>query len=204
VGLRSWFEATKAKLDAAAVEQRRRTQERDAAIARKREEDRRGEALMVEMRAKWAADDAKGADGRLQEHYDALQEGEITLEEYKDEIEAELAKAKGEIETLREFKKTMDRDDYEIEREKADEDLEAARWRLGWVKDQIREQGDRPTWMEKSGKWARFEYADSDGVVTRQEISMWKAYSQEVRGWDRKLKREVGFSFGGISDWVAG
>jgi hypothetical protein len=154
--------------------------------------------------AKWIEQEAKGADGRLQEQYDALQDGKITLEEYQSEIEFELDQAKTQISSLREMRRLMDRDEYETEREKADEDLEAARWRLGWVKDQIREKGDRPEWMEKSGKWARFEFADRDGLVTRQEISMWKAYPNEVRGWDRKLKREVGFRFGGISAWVAG
>lgn len=144
------------------------------------------------------------ADSRLQAHYDDLQDGKIALDDYKAQIELELDLAKIEIENLRSMRRDMDRDDYEEQREKADEDLEAARWRLSWVKQKIREQGNKPDWMGKSGKWAIFEYSDSDGALTKHHITMWKAYGDEVRGWDRKLKAEVGFAFDQIHEWQAG
>ncbi|NBC35529.1 hypothetical protein GTZ99_03050 [Novosphingobium sp. FSY-8] len=204
MGIRSWLGEIKAKLDAAALESKKREQERKTSLAKKREEDRQAEALMVEIRAKWAIDEAKGTDGRLQEHYDAMQAGKISLEDYKSQIELEIDLAKIEIESLRNSRRDMDRDDYEAQREKADEDLEAGKWRLGWVNRQIREKGDRPEWMGKSGKWARFQYADADGEIKTHDISMWKAYSKEVRGWVRKSKSEVGFSYDKITNWQAG
>jgi uncharacterized membrane protein len=152
----------------------------------------------------WKYDETETADERLQERYDALADGAISLDEYQIDIEFELDLAKRNIANLREMRRYMERYDYDDQKEQADADLEAAKWRLAWVKKQIREKGNLPEWMDKSGRWARFEYADSDGVLTRQEITMWKAYPTEVRGWDRKRKQEVGYGFQGIRDWTAG
>lgn len=111
----AWFERQQVKLD-----------QKRAAEARRRE-----------IEAESAAWAAKGADGRLQDQYSAYLEGKITLEEYRDAIIDERDMAKEALADLRASRRDMDPDDYQMEREIIDDDLDATRWRLGWVDQQI-------------------------------------------------------------------
>jgi hypothetical protein len=179
----------------------------DAWFARQQEEldrKRASEARSAKFRAEMAANEAKGADGRLEEHFDRLNDGEISLAEYRDEIMQEQQDNREYREALRIDRPSMDRDDYDAERERLDEDREAIRWRLEWVNDKILDAKSRPDWLGKSGKWARFEYADDDGVVTKNNIVNWKAEGTNVVGYDRAQKVERLFEQNRISGWQAG
>lgn len=169
----------------------------------KLDEKRRGDALMARIRAEVEANEAKGVEGRLEEQFEQLQAGTISLEEYRASILDEQSDAKAALEALRADRRHMDRDDYEDEKERAEDDIEATRWRLRWVNEQIRDAKSRPEGIAKSGKWARFEYAGDDGVVRRWNIANWRARDGVVIGWDRKAREEVEFSFDGISGWIA-
>lgn len=189
----SLFAKIKGKVDAWFEEQQRLLDEK-----------KRGEALRREVLSSIEEDRRKGAEGRLQECYDQMIAGEITLTEYKERILEEQSDYRDNVEALRLDRSSMSREDYEDERELLEDDKEAIRWRLQWVNDKIAAAEEHPEWLEKSGKWARFDYVDDAGNEGRREIVNWKAQGRYVVGYDRKAKLEKTFRHDRISDWSAG
>lgn len=162
------------------------------------------ESLRREIAASIAEDRHKGAEGRLQEYYDRMVSGEITLSDYRERILEEQADHRDSLEDLRLDKPTMSREEYEDERDRLDDDKEAIRWRLQWVNEKIASADSLPEWLAKSGKWARFDYVDDAGAQSRREIVNWKAQGRYVIGYDRKAKTEKTFRHDRMSEWTAG
>ncbi len=77
-------------------------------------------------------------------------------------------------------------------------------WRLQWL--------DRQDWNDSisradipaKGKWARFDYVDTDGVATKRSITMWEKRGAYIVGYDRSRKDERTFRQDRINDWLCG
>ncbi len=103
---------------------------------------------LEELEEKWAAADAKPAppeydptqstvrsiavDARLEQQFQRFRAGELTLEQYQSDIEAEKQRLLDEKEDLS-FAKSLDREFKEIEREDIERALGQTEWRLDWV-----------------------------------------------------------------------
>lgn len=163
-------------------------------------------ARMDALDAEIAAREALGVAGRLELEFERYKAGDLSLEDYRDEILNEKQDMQEALSLLRSQKSLMDRDDYEDELAQIDEDKDEIRWRLDWVEKRLRDQdlhASRPG-ISGSGRWARFEYADADGVVTNRDVVNWEVAGRYVRAYDRKRKDERTFRIDRISDWVAG
>lgn len=189
----SFFAKIRRKVDAWFEEQQRLLDDK------KRREDLRREVL-----SSIEDDRRKGAEGRLQESYDQMIAGAITLPEYKERILEEQSDYRDNVEALRLDRSSMSREDYENERDLLEDDKEAIRWRLQWVNDKIAANKEHPDSLAKSGKWARFGYVDDAGNEGRREIVNWVVRGRYVVGYDRKAKAEKTFRHDRISDWCAG
>lgn len=159
---------------------------------------------MAKIRAKIAAEEALGVDGRLEEQFGALQANAIDLAQYRDAIVEERRKVSAQRKDLREDRNFLDPNEYEDAKEQLDEDMEAVRWRLEWAESKLLETPTSDDGIAPSGKWARFEYIDRDGVVTAREITRWHRTDSHVVGYDRNRRAERTFRRDCISEWAAG
>lgn len=181
---------------------------KDAAISRWAElerlaaEKQKAQENLESIRAASLADQEKGADGRLEEDFDRVRLGELSLSDYREAVLNEQRENREARARLREDRKWMDSDEVEAEIDRLDEDREAIQWRLEWVNEKLISHQD--TYGQKSGKWARFEYVDADGVCTRRNIANWTDTGRYVIGYDRSAKAERTFRVDRISDWVSG
>lgn len=188
-----FFAGIKAKIDAWFDDQQRLLDQKKA-----------GERIRKEIAASIAADRRKGAEGRLQDAYDQMIAGEITLSDYRKRIVDEQADYRDNVEALRLDRPLMPREEYDDELDRLEEDKEAIRWRLEWVEDKIAAKRDHPDWLGQSGKWARFDYVDESGAEGRREIVNWTVRGRYVVGYDRRAKAEKTFRQARISNWNAG
>lgn len=189
----SFFGRLKGKIDAWFDEQQ-------SLLDQKKESER----FRRDISAQIEVDRQKGAEGRLQEAYDQMVSGDITLADYRERILEEQKDYRDNLEALRLDRPSMPREEYEDERDRLEDDKEAIRWRLQWVNDKVSEKTDRPDWLDNSGKWARFVYVDDAGNEGRREIVNWTVRGRYVVGYDRKAKTEKTFRHDRISDWSAG
>lgn len=149
---------------------------------------------------------SESAADRLRSLFEQHKAGQLTLEEYRDAILSERDDLHGAADDLRAQRSLMDEQDYEDAREQLDDDRSEIAWRLDWVEKKLRDQAlyaSRPE-ISGSGKWARFEYVDGDGEVSKRDIAHWEVSGRYVRGYDRKRKAERNFRIDRISDWVCG
>lgn len=168
-----------------------------------------GAAQAERQRVKAQKDEASrmkalGVDGRLQLYYERLQAREIDLDSYAEEIDAEDDALTERREQLNANRKYHDPEFFEMELEQFEEDEEAIRWRREWIdKQRYTASISRPD-LPDSGKWARFEYVDNDGVMTKRTIAMWERRGGYIVGYDRAKKAERTFRQDRISSWVCG
>ncbi len=143
---------------------------------------------------------------KLEEMFARLKTGEISLDDYHDEIIAAKAGTDEEMALLREQRSFLTDEEYEAEKDILVEARDEIAWRLSWVEKRLRDQSlleSRPE-ISGGGRWARFEYVDHDGVITDRDIARWEVSGRYVRGYDRKRKAERNFRIDRISNWKAG
>jgi hypothetical protein len=148
--------------------------------------------------------DDSSADSRLDEEFEKFKRDRISLDDYRDAIEFEMDDAKTRRAELRAEKRYMDSYLYELEMEEVEADIEAAEWRLQWVKDHEYKNQFKRDGFAESGKWARFDYVDKDGEISKRNIANWEQRGAYIVGWDRAKKAERTFRQDRISDWVSG
>ncbi|WP_408586566.1 hypothetical protein [Novosphingobium sp.] len=141
---------------------------------------------------------------RLTNLFDQHRTGAIGLEEYRAGVQEELADCDEAILLHRRSQGDMDADDYQAELEELEDEREECRWRLKWIADQEYKASISREGFPEQGKWARFEYTDADGEVSKRTIAMWQKRGAYIVGFDRSRKAERTFRQDRISDWVCG
>lgn len=181
-GIDQWFEKQQAELD------------RKKAL----------EASRQRLLAGIVEEERLGAAGRLQRHFDRLQEGSITIDDYLDEIVFEQDQNKIDLADLRSDRRSMSAGDFEDAKDRLEEDRDDIAWRLDWAKKRSADRSLQATQPEISGngKWARFEYVDNEGAVTKREVVNWEVSGRYVRGFCKMRKEERSFRIDRISEWI--
>lgn len=180
--INAWFDRQQAELD------------------KKKAEQAAHKKLMDQI----AAESALGASGRLEREFQRYKNGEIDLEEYREQIATEQQENKEALDLLKDDRRNMDADAYEAERDQLDEDRDEIRWRLEWANKQIRAQAARPEGMPSRGKWIQFEIVDKNGEVTRNHLVNWETDQKRLYGYNRKKKEEEAFNLDQINEWTCG
>jgi hypothetical protein len=152
----------------------------------------------------FAASDGNELTARLEQQFESLRKGAINLDDYRDAVLAEKEELADLRSDLRDDRRFISADEYEDRKAEIDELAEEVRWRLKWIDDQKYKQSISRDGFADSGRWARFEYVDNDGVVTRREIVNWETRGAYIVGFDRSKKAERTFRQDRISDWRAG
>ncbi|MFC0683565.1 hypothetical protein [Novosphingobium clariflavum] len=147
----------------------------------------------------------KSAGESLSLQFDRYKAGQVSLEEYQAFIVEEADALQAQRENLRGERSSWDPDDYADELTRIDEEGEEIAWRQDWVRKRIKDQSLREIRPEVAdrGKWARFEYVDNDGVVTKREVVNWEVSGRYVRGYCKMRKEERSFRIDRISEWVS-
>lgn len=148
-------------------------------------------------------DDDQPACDRLTKEFERYRTGEIDIDGYRQSVLSVSDGIDGDIELLRERRGSMDRDDFAAQLEQLEEDAQECRWRLEWIDEQRTKPEADPRFGGK-GKWARFEYVDSDGSKSKRTIAMWERRGRYIVGYDRSRKEERTFRQDRITEWLAG
>lgn len=140
---------------------------------------------------------------RLDEAHDRFKRGEINADEYAEEIDDADNDLVDREEDLAADRSLMD-GDYEEARQQLRDDAAAIRkHRKLASKRAYTESISRPDFPDR-GRWARFEYTDNDGVVTKRNIAMWERRGGYIVGFDRSKNAERTFRQDRISEWQCG
>lgn len=144
----------------------------------------------------------EGAQERLEEEYGRLIAGEISMVEYREEILAEQRRNQSDRKDFNLERRSMRKDEAQAEMDRLDQDEEAIRWRLDWVNEKL--ASGMEVVRQQQGKWARFDYVDSDGSASKRNIANWTDTGRYVIGFDRAAKEERTFRRDRISNWISG
>lgn len=140
---------------------------------------------------------------RLDEAHARFKRGEIDADEYAEAIDDADNDLVDREEDLAADRSLMDGDYEEARQQLRDVAAEIRKHRKLASKRAYTESISRPDFADR-GKWARFEYTDSDGVVTKRNIAMWERRGGYIVGFDRSKNAERTFRQDRISEWQCG
>ncbi|MPT48026.1 MAG: hypothetical protein E2598_06345 [Sphingobium sp.] len=168
----------------------------------------------------WVDYGRAAVNDRLEDAFQNFRSRSIGLQDYKEIVRHEEAAVRDKIEDTRAAKRGLPRSNdmhnfYDEEIEEARDALEEVRWRLDWIKDREKDEGDEDRLPSSShnsssrsvsapkpnGVWASFDYTNGYGTFSHRDIINWVDHGLSIRGYDQNAEGGRTFLKDNIQNW---